>query len=327
VFAPSAPPIRYDATAHRPAWEDLPEPVREAIADRLGSPVVAARTAGAGFTTGFAAVLQTAGGDQAFVKAASFAAQPHLTDWYAREAQVIARLPPDLPVPLCRWTMSAAGHRVLCLDAVDGRLPRLPWTDEDLDATLAMYARISAALREPPPTLIGLGLPRLADLAREDLAMWQEILSGREPLPELPPDLAGRLPELAALEALLPRYADVPPLIHCDLRLDNVLIERSGRAWLCDWTWICHGPAWFDLATLLLTTYADGRDADALFATHPAAWGSPADALDAALAALSGYFLTRAVAVPGTASPQVRPHQQWSGEIALAWLAARQGWR
>lgn len=327
MFATSAPPVRYEATALRPDWGDLPPAVRAAIVERLGAPVVAARIAGAGFTTGFAAVLETAAGGRAFVKAASFAAQPHLTDWYAREAQVLALLPPDLPVPGFRWTMIAAGYRVLCLDAVDGRLPLLPWTDLELSAALAMHARISDALREPPAALAALGLPRLADLAREDLAMWQEIGAGVEPLPDLPPDLAGRLPELAVLEALLPGYADVPTLIHCDLRLDNVLIDRVGRAWLCDWNWICHGPAWFDLATLLLTAYADGRDADALFAAHPAAQGCPADALDAALAALSGYFLTRAAVAPGTASPQVRLHQRWSGEIALAWLSARRAWR
>lgn len=327
MFAASAPPVRYEATALRPHWGDLPPGVRAAIVDRLGAPVVAVRIAGAGFTTGFAGVLETAAGDRVFVKAASFAAQPHLTDWYAREAQVLTLLPADLPVPGFRWTTTAAGYRVLCLDAVDGRLPLLPWTVAELDAALAMYVEISDALRSPPAALVALGLPRLTDLAREDLAMWQEIGAGIEPLPDLPPGLPARLPELAALEARLPGYADVPTLIHCDLRLDNVLIDRAGRAWLCDWNWICHGPAWFDLATLLLTAYADGRDADALFAAQPAAQDCPADALDAALAALSGYFLTRAAVAAGTASPQVRLHQRWSGEVALAWLSARRGWR
>jgi hypothetical protein len=327
MFAASAPPVRYEATAERPAWADLPAPVRAAVVERLGAPVVSARTAGAGFTTGFAAVLETAVGDRGFVKAASFAEQPQLTDWYAREAQVLALLPPALPAPRVRWTLTAGGYLVLCLDAVDGRLPLLPWPDGELGAALDTHAQISAALRKPPAALVALGLPRLADLAREDLAMWQEIAAGLEPLPDLPPDLSGRLPELAALEALLPGYADVPTLIHCDLRLDNLLIDRAGRAWLCDWNWICHGPGWFDLATLLLTAYADGRDVDALFAGHPTAQDCPADGLDAALAALCGYFLTRAGVAPGTASPAVRLHQRWSGEIALAWLAARRGWR
>jgi Phosphotransferase enzyme family len=326
MFAPSAPPVRYEATARRPGWGDLPPAVRAAVVERLGAPIVTARIAGAGFTTGFAAVLETERGDRTFVKAASLAGQPHLVDWYAREAQVVGRLPGHLPVARFHWTMVAAGHYVLCLDAIDGRVPRLPWADAELAATLAMYAYVSDTLRNPPAELVALGLPRLADLAREDLAMWQEIGAGVEPLPDLPPDLRKRLPELAALEALLPTYADVPTLIHCDLRLDNVLIDRAGRAWLCDWNWICHGPAWFDLATLLLTAYADGRDADALFAAHPTAQDCPPDGLDAALAALSGYFLTRAAVAPGTASPQVRLHQRWSGEIALAWLSARQGW-
>jgi aminoglycoside phosphotransferase (APT) family kinase protein len=325
--APSAPPLRYEATAVRPGWDELTPAVRNAIVERLGAPVLAARTAGAGFTTAFAAVLDTAAGDRVFVKAASFAQQPHLTDWYDREAQVLPLLPPDLPVPRVRWTMTAAGYRVLCLEAVDGRLPLLPWTDAELDAALAMHARISDALRQPPAALVALGLPRLTDLAREDLAIWQVVDAGFAARPDLPPDLPVRLPELAALESLLPGYADVPALIQCDLRPDNMLIDRGGQAWLCDWNWICHGPAWFDLATLLLTAHAGGRDADALFAAHPTARDCPADGLDAALAGLSGYFLAQAAQPPGTASPQVRLHQRWSGEVALGWLSARRGWR
>lgn len=324
--AVSLPPVPYDATAERPDWIDLPAEVRAAIEDRTGT-VTRARNARSGFTRGFTAVVETASGERCFVKAASVAEQPHLTDWYAREAQVIDLLPRHLPVARVRWTMAAAGYFVTCLDPIDGHLPRLPWVAAELDAALVMYAEVAAALREPPPELVALTLPRLADLAREDLSFWQHIVSGRQPLPPVPAGTADRLPQLAALESVLPAYADTDALIHCDLRLDNVLIDGSGRAWLCDWNWLCHGPAWFDLAGLLLTAYASGCDADALFAAHPAAAGAPPEALDASLAALAGYFFTQAAAGYTTASPHVRPHQRWSGEMALAWLATRRGWR
>jgi hypothetical protein len=326
MCAASLPPVPFDATAERPDWLDLPAGVRAAIERRIGT-VTRARTARGGFTRGFTAVLETAAGERSFVKAASFAEQPHLTDWYAREAQVIDLLPPRLPVARVRWTMAAAGYVVLCLDAIDGTMPRMPWIAAELEATLTAYAAVATALREPPSDLVALGLPRLADLAREDLSCWQPIAAGRQPLPPVPAGTADRLPELAALESRLPGYAETEALIHCDLRLDNVLIDRSGRAWLCDWNWLCHGPAWFDLASLLLTAYASGHDADAIFTGHPAASGAPPDALDSALAALAGYFITRAADEPGTATPHVRGHQRWSGEVALAWLADRRGWR
>ncbi|RZU77602.1 phosphotransferase family enzyme [Micromonospora kangleipakensis] len=326
----SLPPVPYEATAVRPDWAALPAGLRDAVAARLGGAPVAVRVAGAGFTRGFAAVLETADGARAFLKAASLTELPHLVDWYAHEAAILARLPAGLPVPRPRWALSEAGWYALCLDAVDGRTPRLPWDPAELDATLTAYAEVAAALADPPAELVALGLPRLADLARDDILWWGEVATGREPAPELPPWARDRLAELVALESRLPAYADAHAptgLIHCDLRVDNVLIDAAGRAWICDWNWLCHGPAWFDLASLLITAYASGLDADEAFATHPAAAGAPPDALDVTLAALSGYLLTSAAAGPSSASPHIRAHQRWSGEQALGWLAARRGWR
>ncbi|MEU4369117.1 phosphotransferase family protein [Micromonospora chersina] len=325
----SLPPVPYDATADRPDWATLPAGLRDALAARLGGHPVTVRPAGAGFTRGFAAVLTGPTGEPVFVKAAALAEQRHLVDWYAHEAAVLARLPAGLPVPRPRWALTEAGWYALALTAVDGHTPRLPWEPAELDAALTAYAEVAAALAAPPADLVALGLPRLADLARDDILWWGEVAAGREPAPALPP--WAPLPELAALESRLPAYADAAPgLAHCDLRVDNVLVDAAGRAWICDWNWLCHGPAWFDLVTLLITGYASGLDTDAAFAGHPAAAGAPADApadaLDVTLAALSGYLLTSAAAGPSTASPHIRAHQRWSGEQALSWLAARQGW-
>ncbi|WP_432899828.1 phosphotransferase family protein [Micromonospora matsumotoense] len=362
----------YHRTAVRPDWRDLPAGLRDAVTARLGAPVVAARTATAGFTGGFAAVLETAAGGRVFVKAADLTRQRHLADWYARELAVLARLPEGLPVPRPHWALDAAGWYAVGLDALDGRTPRLPWNPAELTAVLAGYAEVAAALADPPTALTTLGLPRLADLARADILWWGEVAAGREPTPPLPPAAHDRLPELVALESRLPGYAAASVgLAHGDLRVDNVLLDPAGRAWFCDWNWLCHGPAWFDLAGLLITGYAGGVDLDAIFAGHPAAADAPPDALDVTLAALSGYYLTAAgpppaaapppagspagggaspaagssavAGVPPTAdlsttaeggagpdaagtSPLLGAHRRFSGEQALRWLAARQGW-
>ncbi|MDG4789265.1 phosphotransferase [Micromonospora sp. WMMD1102] len=322
----SVPPRPYDATAVRPGWADLPAELRAAISARLGARVNWASTAGGGFTQGFAGVLQTVAGDRVFVKAASLVDQRHLSDWYAREAAITAVLPAGLAVARPRWTLTAAGYHVICLDAIDGRMPGLPWRPAELAATLDTYATVAAALRQPPGELVALGVPRLADLARADLAWWAELAAGRETLPEVPAVARHRLADLAALESRLPGYADLPSMIHGDLRVDNVLVDPAGLAWLCDWTWLSFGPPWFDLASLLITAYASGLDADALFATHLAARDAPPDGLDAALAALSGYWLIRAAAGPDSGAPHAQAHQRWSGETALGWLAERQHW-
>ena len=73
--------------------------------------------------------------------------------------------------------------------------------------------------------------------------------------------------------------------------------------------------------------HAGGQPADALFAAHPSAAGAPADALDVALAAFSGFWLLRSTAPEVAASPHLRGHQRWSGETALGWFLERQGRR
>ncbi|MET8371970.1 phosphotransferase family protein [Micromonospora profundi] len=323
----SSPPPPPHAGVPRPSWSALPAALRYAIAGRLGAAVLAARVASAGFSGGFAAVLDTADGGRVFVKAAASVGQAHLVDSYAREAAILDRLPVGLPAPRLRWTLYDAGWFVLCTDAVDGHNPRRPWTPAEMEATLAGYAEVAVALADPPAALTALGLPHLADLARSDILWWEEVAAGREPAPALPVAARGRLPDLVELESHLPRYAaGATGLIHGDLRGDNVLVDGEGRAWFCDWTWACSGPAWFDVAGLLLSAYADGLDADRLFAAHPTTADAPPDALDATLAALAGYYLTGADAAPATVPPHLTAHRRRSGGQALDWLARRQGW-
>lgn len=322
------PEVPYGATAIRPAWADLPPEPRAAIAARLGSPVVWASTATGGFTSGFAAVLDTAAGERVFVKAARLVDQRHLCDWYAHEALVTAALPAEVPAPRPRWTLTVGGYFVICLEAVpDARVPVIPWHPAELTAALDAWATSAAALADPPAALVELNLPTVAMLARNDLSWWREIVDGRTPLPAPAAVVRDHVTALAALEAELPRLAgDARGLTHCDLRVDNILITPDGRATLCDWNWICHGPAWFDTGALLISAYASGLDADGLWSSHPTSAGAPSLALDATLAALSGYFLVRATAEPSDASPHLRAHQRWHGEAALTWLRHRQGW-
>jgi hypothetical protein len=315
------PDVPYSATAVRPDWDDLPASLRDAIGSRLGAPVAAATSAGSGFTRAFAAVLTTDTGERAFVKAAP--RQDPTADWYARESAVTGALPAVVRAARPRWTMTEAGYFVLCLDAVDGRVPGLPWSHADLDAALRAWSDAASALAQPSPDLLAAGLPRLPDLIRDELSWWSEIATGREPMPDSAPKWAhSRLDELAALERALPALAAGPGALHGDLRIDNVLIDRAGHAWLCDWTWPCLGAAWFDTVTLLVSAYASGLAVDALL--RP--WSAPAEGVDGVLAAMSGYWLVQATAGPVGASPHSAQHHRFSGTQALSWLADRRGW-
>lgn len=316
------PDVPYDTTAVRPNWPDLPDAVRKAITSRLGSPVSAARSAGGGFTRAFAAVLETEDGTSAFVKAAPLS--DPTAEWYAREAAITAALPAEVTAARPRWTMTDSDWFVLCLEAIDGRIPSLPWSPPDLDAGLRTWSAAATALAHPSPQLLAVGLPGLPDILRNEMSWWSLIAKRREPMPEPAVDTVAphRLTELAKLERALPELAAGDGMLHGDLRLDNVLIDRDGRAWLCDWTWPCLGAPWFDTVTLLVSAYASGLDVDAVLR----AWGAPDDGVDGALAALSGYWLVSAGSGPSSASPHSRQHQRFSGRQALAWLAERRGW-
>ncbi|WP_430782210.1 phosphotransferase family protein [Actinoplanes sp. G11-F43] len=316
------PEVPYDATAVRPQWSDLPETVRESITARLGSPVSVARGAGGGFTRAFAALLETEDGTRAFVKAAP--SNDPTAEWYAREAALTAALPAEVTAARPLWTMTASDHFVLALEPVDGRIPALPWSQADLDTTLRTWSSAATALAYPSPRLLEIGMPTLPDILRDEMSWWSLIAKRREPMPEaaratIAPD---RLADLARLERALPEIAAGDGMCHGDLRVDNVLIDTGGRAWLCDWTWPCLGAPWFDTVTLLVSAHASGLDTDAVLR----AWGAPDEGVDGALAALAGYWLVRASGGPSSASPHSRQHQRFSGGQALAWLSERRGW-
>ena len=315
----------------RPRWPTCPPALRAAVAARLGAP--GGRRPGR--RRGLHPRLRrrarrppTVG--RAFVKAAPAAEQPHLVDWYAREAAILDRLPAGLPAPRPRWTLAAAGWFALVPRRRRRAHPACPGCPPSWTPPSPGTPQVAAALADPPAELTALGLPRLADLARADILWWGEVAAGREPTPAA----ARRRPaagcaELVALESRLPGYAAAATgLIHGDLRVDNVLIDPDGRAWFCDWTWLCSRAGLVrpgrPAAHRVRQRAGRGRDSSPLTRRPPA---RPPDALDATLAALAGYYLTGAAAAPPTASPHLPAHQRWSGEQSLDWLARRQGWR
>jgi hypothetical protein len=318
---PSHPtaPIPYDATAKRPAWLELPAPVRAEIEGRLGTPVAAATSAGGGFTAGFAARIVTADGRRAFVKAESVDRNLMIAECYRREAVVNAALPPGVPAPRLRWSAEVDGWVVLCFDDVDGRMPS--WRDGDLDAVLTLASRLTEEL-DPPPA--GLALTSFVDDAARDLMVWRRMAGGELGVATVDPWWASRVELLASLEAGWEEACAGTAMIHCDLRPDNLLIDCAGKAWLCDWNWPCLAAPWIDLAVMLPTVHHAGLDASAVLAAHPVGRHAEPEAVNAVLAAFAGMFFEWSSAPPPEqASPWLRVHQRRYGAITLAWLRSR----
>lgn len=317
------PPVPYDATAVRPAYDALPAAVHEQIAKQLGGEPVSVTTAGGGFTGGFAARVRAASGAELFVKATG-EHLPHIHRAYLQEARINPALPDSVPAPRLHFADSVDDWIVLGFEAVDGRAVDLPIAPHDLDLMLDAWAKAAAALRPPPQAILDQGVePRPID---EALRRFTAVTAGEiDPFP-LPSALEGRIDELAALDSQLEEAIKADEVMHFDLRPDNMIVG-AGRAWICDWNWLDIRAAWFDTANFLALAYGDGHDAERLFWAHPTASDATDEQLDVVLAALTGYYLAQSQfdLIDGV-SPYIRQHQRWCGLAAADWLAERRGW-
>jgi len=152
--------VRYDATAVRPSWDELPPHVRDVVVGWVGTPV-AAHSAGGGFTRGFASTLTSGDGSRTFVKAVPFT-NVHITASYRREALVHGVLPVGVPAPRLLHSTEVGegddGWVVLAFENVDGRMPGNPWTAADFVTAVHTLEQMAVALREvtwdDPATLV-----------------------------------------------------------------------------------------------------------------------------------------------------------------------------
>ncbi|RRS02109.1 phosphotransferase family protein [Glycomyces terrestris] len=314
------PPL--DATAVRPDYADLPDPVRRLIARELGGEPDAVRIAGGGYTRGFAARLRSGSGPERFVKAAG-PETPLVRDMYRQEARIAAALPPELPAPRLLFADEAAGWSVAGFEAVQGNPVTLPIRPTTVTTLLTTWAEAAEALDPPPEALVAAGIRSQPPGGMKE---FTAVAAGEEPPFALPPRLHGRIDELAALEAPIDAVLRTDRVSHADLRVDN-FVCGADRAWICDWAEPAYLPPWIDTVVLLLAAHADGHDADALFWGHPTAAGVSGEELDTALTAVTGGLLRGWDERPeNLISAAIDDLMRWSGLAAADWLADRRHW-
>jgi hypothetical protein len=301
-------------TALRLEWRFLPPALREAVALRLGSPVVSAESRTRGFTPGFASVLTCEDGSRHFVKAASTRAQAMFAAAYREEARKLAALPATVPAPPLRWVLDDEWV-VVCTEHVDGRHPDRPWRADDLDACLDA---LEAVARELTPAPAGLGLGSAVDELGSFVEHWSDLRL-------LHPELA-HLDEAERLASACAEVLAGDTVVHSDVRDDNVLLDQDGRAWFCDWNWPIVGAPWFDSLAMLIGPRGDGVDVESAIATRPLLRDVPRDDIDCVIALVTGYFLKSAADPVPPTSPFLRDHQRWQGEVCWEWLCERRGW-
>lgn len=303
--------------ARRITWPFLPPDVRDAIARNCGAPIVGEESCDLGFTPGFAAILTCADGSRHFVKAASTTAQRGSALSYRAEIAVLRSLHPSLPVPRLQWSIDEEWV-VLSTAYAGGRAPSLPWVASELVACLDAL-EVAAGMLTPAPFAAG--------TVEKEFGSWPGYWQHVYPLRARTRELQD---QAAALAATFVEHCAGETLVHADIRTDNLLVidDPDGpRAEILDWTWPAEGADWLDTVTLLGLARAQGaEEVDVLLATRPLTRDVPAEAIDAWLALLAGYFLKSGDDPVPKAAPHLRGHQRAAGEAFWEWLSSRRGW-
>ena len=305
-------PVPHGRTARRVDWLLLPPAVRRLVEERFSTSVVAAHSAGSGYTPGCASVLVGADGRRMFLKAASRKAQRPFADAYAEEVRKLRALPAGLPVPRLLWSHQDDLWVLFGLEHIDGANPARPWTSTQLDLCLDTLELLADRLTPAP-----LPLDTFAHDVGSFLDGWTHV---RRTAPHWP-----HLDEARGLASDMVRRAVGDSLVHTDARDDNFLIT-PGRAYLCDWNFPVLGPAWLDTVLLLVQAHGDGLDAEARLAERTLTRDVEPDLVDGLLALVCGYFLERRDQPVPPSSPYLRRHQDWSAQVTWDWLARRRGW-
>lgn len=299
----------------------MPEPVRRAIENELGAPVVDAQSHAGGFSPGIAATLTLANGDRAFLKAACSEPNPITPDIHRQEVVIAAAMPRGAPVPAFRFAYDDGEWIALAFDHVDGVPPAEPW--EPAELTRVLLALYDLAQSLTPSPLVARDAP---DALASLFSGWASFARDARAAAGLDPAWRDRLDELVLLEAwALPATAG-DTLLHLDVRGDNVLLTRD-RVYFVDWPWAAIGAPWVDLALMLPSVAMQGGpEPGEIWDAHPLAPTADAGAVDAVVCALAGFFTWESQLPPAPGIPNLRAFQAAQGVEARAWLARRRGW-
>jgi aminoglycoside phosphotransferase (APT) family kinase protein len=295
----------------RIGWAELPEQIRKRVEAVVGAPVVSAVSQTGGFSPGTADRVVTAAGRRAFVKAVSTTLNMRSVELARAEAHVTARMPVDAPVPRLLASLDDGEWVVLIHEDVEGRHPRTPWVQDEIDATVRALRQLAAAVTPAPVT----GVPQAAEHLASPFRGWARLAT--DPPPDLDPWVAAHLDELrAAADRGLAAVATGSTLVHCDLRADNLLVRPDGSVVVVDWPYGCIGPAWLDTLLLAMNVLVYGGPGDRLLAGI-----DPRVATDL-IAGFTGDFLERS-RHPSPGIPYVRAFQRAQADAMLPWLRER----
>ena len=309
------------AEGARIPWEELPEPLRAAVGDLCGSPVVSAVTQPGGFSPGAAVRVVCADAARWFVKAISADLNAHAYDAHLREAEVLAGLAPlvrtgRLPAPLLYGTVRTTGWASMVIADIDGRQPALPWRRSELSDAVAAIDLLAEVLTPSP-----IQAPAVADDLAGSFHGWRTLAGEPGRTDGLDGWSLAHLDELAAIEAGWPEHAAGTSLLHVDLRADNLLLTTAGAV-VVDWAWACVGSPLLDAVGFAPSVAMQGGPSpQELLAMTAAGRDAAPESVLALACAVAGYFTEVALTPPDAGLPTVRAFQAAQGRVARRWVA------
>jgi aminoglycoside phosphotransferase (APT) family kinase protein len=297
----------------------IPSRVRSRIEQRLHGRVRRVSVRRGGFSPGFAGIIATDSGNEAFVKVGSSEPNPAVPVLYRREWSIASALPPNVPAPRALWSEDDGEWVVLAFEAVHGRNPRLPWRPSDLDRVVLALEAMSGLLTPAPIPAPSLS-EHFAQMFRgfRRLAAMPARSSPRSS--GLDPWIRRHLKQLADWEGEWEERGRGPTLLHNDVRADNIVLEGR-RVYFVDWPHACVGPAWFDLMSFLPSVAMQGGPRPwEVFDRSALARDASPHAVRALLAATTGYFVEQSLRPPPPGLPTLRAFQRAQGVESLRWL-------
>lgn len=311
----SSPPPAEGVRVH---WEQLPDAVRVAIEDRIGGKVVEAVTQLGGFSPGLAARLRTRDGRRCFVKAVSQQANPDSPDLHRREAEVVAAIPVEAPVPRLLWTYDDGGWVALGFEDVDGRTPAQPWRNGELRLVVDGLQRLHEILTPSP-----IASTAAADGFATMINGWAELKKSMAPLD----DWSRRnIERLIDLESKTAAVVAGQTLLNFDVRADNILIAGD-LVYFVDWPWARIGAPFVEWVALAPSVHMQGGPTPEELLRMASLDAVDDVAINAVIASITGFFLGHSRRPPPPGIPTVRAFQAAQGKVALDWLRERTGWR
>ena len=308
-------------------WQQIPESVRAAIEQALGSPVIKASSQDSGFSPGVAARLQTANGRRAFVKAIGPEPNPDSPEFHRREIRNMRVMPASAPVPRLLWSLDdvETGWVVLLFEEIAGQHPAQPWREDELRRVLDAMTDLANVMTPSPlqPPVVS----RMADAFVSYLQGWWRMKTFEaDGFDRLDAWSQRHIDGLIELESQTVTAAEGDTLLHFDIRADNLLLTPD-KVWFVDWPHARVGAAWIDLVWFAPSVRMQGGPPpEQLLARYTLSHDADPDAITAVIASMAGFFIRQSLQPPPPGLPTLRAFQAAQGEIAREWIATRTGW-